>query len=105
MDFCVCLQGALLIWEQFEEADHHSFHSSGGVCVWLLMALRVSLAVFLASVLYQMVSAERSALKRDFYLSFAKANTLLLLSDSGNCATLKMFLFLKESLLLKPAFI
>ncbi|KAG1930187.1 integral membrane protein GPR180 [Pimephales promelas] len=68
----VIAQGALLIWEQFEEADHHSFHSSGGVCVWLLMALRVSLAVFLASVLYQMVSAERSALKRDFYLSFAK---------------------------------
>ncbi|XP_067314795.1 integral membrane protein GPR180 [Pseudorasbora parva] len=68
----VIAQGALLIWEQFEEAEHHSFHSSSSVCVCLLMALRVALALFLASVLYQIISAERSALKRDFYLSFAK---------------------------------
>lgn len=68
----VIAQGALLIWEQFEEADPHSFQSSSSVCVCLLMALRVCVAVFLASVLYQIVSAERSALKRDFHLSFAK---------------------------------
>ncbi|ROK31086.1 Integral membrane protein GPR180 [Anabarilius grahami] len=68
----VIAQGALLIWEQFEEAEHHSFHSSSSVPGWLLMALRVALALFLASVLYQIISAERSALKRDFYLSFGK---------------------------------
>ncbi|XP_051752912.1 integral membrane protein GPR180 [Ctenopharyngodon idella] len=68
----VIAQGALLIWEQFEEAEHHSFHSSSSVSGWLLMALRVALALFLASVLYQIISAERSALKRDFYLSFGK---------------------------------
>lgn len=68
----VIAQGALLIWEQFEEAEHHSFHSSSSVSGCLLMALRVALALFLASVLYQIISAERSALKRDFYLSFGK---------------------------------
>lgn len=36
------------------------------------MVLRVSLTLVLASVLYQIISAERSTLKRDFYLSFAK---------------------------------
>uniref|UniRef100_A0AAQ5ZJT9 GPR180/TMEM145 transmembrane domain-containing protein n=1 Tax=Amphiprion ocellaris TaxID=80972 RepID=A0AAQ5ZJT9_AMPOC len=42
--------------------------------VLLLMALRVGLALLLASVLYQIISTERSTLKRDFYLSFAKVN-------------------------------
>ncbi|KAK2889693.1 hypothetical protein QQF64_028071 [Cirrhinus molitorella] len=68
----VIAQGALLIWEQLDDTEHHSFHAQRGLAGWLLMALRVSLALFLASVLYQIISAERSALKRDFYLSFAK---------------------------------
>lgn len=38
------------------------------------MALRVLLALLLASVLYQIVSTERSTLKRDFYLCFAKVS-------------------------------
>ncbi|XP_051562069.1 integral membrane protein GPR180 [Myxocyprinus asiaticus] len=68
----VIAQGALLIWEQFEDTEHHSFHAHGSVAGWLLMALRVALALFLASVLYQIIAAERSTLKRDFYLTFAK---------------------------------
>ncbi|XP_042610060.1 integral membrane protein GPR180 [Cyprinus carpio] len=68
----VITQGALLIWEQLEDVEHHSFHAQRSVPGWLLMALRVALALFLASVLYQIISAERSALKRDFYLSFGK---------------------------------
>ncbi|XP_028811339.1 integral membrane protein GPR180 [Denticeps clupeoides] len=68
----VFTQGALLIWEQFEDTEHHSYHAQGSMAGVLLMALRVVLALLLASVLYQIVSAERSALKRDFYLSFAK---------------------------------
>uniref|UniRef100_A0A3B1IS93 G protein-coupled receptor 180 n=1 Tax=Astyanax mexicanus TaxID=7994 RepID=A0A3B1IS93_ASTMX len=68
----VITQGALLIWEQFEDTEHHSYHAHRSLAGLLLMALRVALALVLASVLYQIISVERSTLKRDFYLSFAK---------------------------------
>ncbi|KAI4886649.1 hypothetical protein NFI96_012769 [Prochilodus magdalenae] len=68
----VVTQGALLIWEQFEDTEHHSYHAHRSLAGLLLMALRVAIALLLASVLYQIISAERSTLKRDFYLSFAK---------------------------------
>ncbi|KTG03548.1 hypothetical protein cypCar_00031279 [Cyprinus carpio] len=45
----VIAQGALLIWEQLEDVEHHSFHAQRSVPGWLLMALRVALALFLAS--------------------------------------------------------
>uniref|UniRef100_A0A672PX69 G protein-coupled receptor 180 n=1 Tax=Sinocyclocheilus grahami TaxID=75366 RepID=A0A672PX69_SINGR len=84
----VIAQGALLIWEQLEESEHHSFHAPRSVPGCLLMALRVALALLLASVLYQIISAERSALKRDFYLSFAE---LCLTSvSSGLCLALQV---------------
>lgn len=41
------------------------------------MALRVLLALLLASVFYQIISTERSTLKRDFYLCFAKVSCTL----------------------------
>ncbi|KAK5847574.1 hypothetical protein PBY51_016691 [Eleginops maclovinus] len=70
----VVIQGGLLLWEQFSETEgpHHSFHVQQSVAALLLMALRVGLALLLASVLYQIISNERSTLKRDFYLCFAK---------------------------------
>lgn len=70
----VLAQGALLLWEQYSEAEsaHHSYHAQQSVAGFLLIALRVGLALLLASVLYQIVSTERSTLKRDFYLTFAK---------------------------------
>ncbi|XP_076872040.1 integral membrane protein GPR180 [Brachyhypopomus gauderio] len=68
----VFTQGALLIWEQFEDTEHHSYHAHHTVASLLLMALRLVLSLLLASVLYQIISTERSTLKRDFYLSFAK---------------------------------
>ncbi|KAL4608904.1 integral membrane protein GPR180-like isoform X1 [Arapaima gigas] len=68
----MCLQGALLVWEQFEDTDHHSYHAHGSLAGFLLVALRVMLALLLASVLYGVLRAERSPLRRDFYLSFAK---------------------------------
>ncbi|XP_072539976.1 integral membrane protein GPR180 [Salminus brasiliensis] len=68
----VVTQGALLIWEQFEDTEHHSYHAHRSLAGLLLMALRVALALLLASILYQIISVERSTLKRDFYLSFAK---------------------------------
>ncbi|XP_034029717.1 integral membrane protein GPR180 isoform X2 [Thalassophryne amazonica] len=70
----VVTQGVLLLWEQYSEleGEHHSYHAHQSVAGLLLMALRVGLAFLLASVLYQIISTERSTLKRDFYLSFAK---------------------------------
>ncbi|XP_068446371.1 integral membrane protein GPR180 [Clinocottus analis] len=68
------IQGALLLWEQYSESEsqHHSGHAQLSLPGLLLMALKVGLALLLASVLYQIVSTERSTLKRDFYLCFAK---------------------------------
>lgn len=68
----------LLLWEQYSESEseHHSYHAQQSVAGLLLMALRVGLALLLASILYQIISTERSTLKRDFYLSFAKVKTI-----------------------------
>ncbi|XP_044200711.1 integral membrane protein GPR180 isoform X1 [Thunnus albacares] len=70
----VVTQGVLLLWEQYSESesDHHSYHAQQSLAGLLLIALRVGLALLLASVLYQIISTERSTLKRDFYLCFAK---------------------------------
>ncbi|KAM9328748.1 integral membrane protein GPR180 [Pholidichthys leucotaenia] len=70
----VIIQGVLLLWEQYSEfeTEHHSYHAQQSLAGLLLMALRVALAFLLASVLYQIISTERSTLKRDFYLCFAK---------------------------------
>ncbi|PWA32269.1 hypothetical protein CCH79_00013139 [Gambusia affinis] len=67
-------QGVLLLWEQYSESEseHHSYHAQRSLAGLLLLALRVALSLLLASVLYQIVSTERSTLKRDFYLCFAK---------------------------------
>ncbi|XP_072250344.1 integral membrane protein GPR180 [Leuresthes tenuis] len=70
----VIVQGVLLLWEQYSESEseHHSYHAQRSLAGLLLIALRVGLALLLASILYQIISTERSTLKRDFYLSFAK---------------------------------
>ncbi|XP_027131853.1 integral membrane protein GPR180 [Larimichthys crocea] len=70
----VVTQGVLLLWEQYSESEseHHSYHTQQSLAGLLLMALRVILTLLLASVLYQIISTERSTLKRDFYLCFAK---------------------------------
>ncbi|XP_068165567.1 integral membrane protein GPR180 isoform X2 [Antennarius striatus] len=70
----VLTQVGLLLWEQWSEAglEHHSGPALLGVAGRLLLGLRVALALLLASLLYQIISSERSALKRDFYLCFAK---------------------------------
>ena len=67
-------QGVLLVWEQYSESEseHRSYHAQQSLAALLLIALRVGLALLLASVLYQIISTERSTLKRDFYLTFAK---------------------------------
>lgn len=74
-----CFQGVLLLWEQYSEleSEHHSYHAQQSLAGLLLIALRVTLALLLASVLYQIISTERSTLKRDFYLCFAKVRRTL----------------------------
>ncbi|XP_007888984.1 integral membrane protein GPR180 isoform X2 [Callorhinchus milii] len=72
----VIAQGILLLWEQIEDTDHHSYHAHRSVAALLLIGLRVSLALLLASGLYQIITMERSALKRDFYVSFTKGCVL-----------------------------
>ncbi|XP_034533421.1 integral membrane protein GPR180 isoform X2 [Notolabrus celidotus] len=68
--------GVLLLWEQFSDSDHHSFHGQQSAAGLLLLALRVILSLLLASVLYTITSNERSTLKRDFYLCFTKGCVL-----------------------------
>ncbi|KAG7263902.1 hypothetical protein CRUP_021221 [Coryphaenoides rupestris] len=68
----VLVLGGLLIWEQYSDLHRHSVHPQRSLAGPLLMLLRVAVAIILASVLYQIISTERSALKRDFYLSFSK---------------------------------
>ena len=66
------LQSILLLWEQFEETsshNHHSHHSLAGI---LLIVLRICLALSLGCGLYQIITVERSTLKREFYITFAK---------------------------------
>lgn len=76
VDVLCLIQGVLLLWEQYSEvdSDHHSYHAQRSLAGVLLLVLRVGLALVLASVLYQIISTERSTLKRDFYLSFAKVS-------------------------------
>ncbi|XP_054048015.1 integral membrane protein GPR180 isoform X1 [Rissa tridactyla] len=69
----VVTQSFLLIWEQFEDTNHHSYHSHHGLASGLLIGLRVCLALSLAAGLYQIITVERSTLKREFYITFAKA--------------------------------
>ncbi|XP_068022991.1 integral membrane protein GPR180 isoform X2 [Melanerpes formicivorus] len=69
----VVTQSFLLIWEQFEDTNHHSYHSHHGLASGLLIGLRVCLALSLAAGLYQIITAERSTLKREFYITFTKA--------------------------------
>ncbi|KAG7234436.1 hypothetical protein INR49_004770 [Caranx melampygus] len=70
----VVTQAVLLLWEQYSESEseHHSYHVQRSLAGVLLIVLRVGLTLLLASVLYQIISTERSTLKRDFYLCFAK---------------------------------
>lgn len=82
-------QGVLLLWEQYSESesDHHSYHVQQSLAGLLLIALRVGLALLLASILYQIISTERSTLKRDFYLCFAKVSYTLHITHTASRQT------------------
>ncbi|KAM5289302.1 integral membrane protein GPR180 [Ctenodactylus gundi] len=70
--FMVITQSVLLLWEQFEDTSHHSSHSHHNLAGLLLIILRICLALSLGCGLYQIIATERSTLKREFYVTFAK---------------------------------
>lgn len=70
--FIVITQSVLLLWEQFEDTSHHSSHSHLSLAGVLLIILRICLALSLGCGLYQIITMERSTLKREFYITFAK---------------------------------
>ncbi|KAL5004425.1 hypothetical protein ScPMuIL_017881 [Solemya velum] len=74
------LQGLLFIWEQYEERDRQIYHAQRSYSRIILVSLRIVLASVFGWNLYSVVSAQRSAMKRDFYTSFTKSCLLWFLS-------------------------
>ncbi|XP_007942204.1 integral membrane protein GPR180 [Orycteropus afer afer] len=73
----------LLLWEQFEDTSHHSYHAHHNLAGILLIILRICLALSLGCGLYQIITVERSTLKREFYITFAKGCILWFLCHPG----------------------
>ncbi|XP_060492831.1 integral membrane protein GPR180 [Panthera onca] len=81
--FIVFTQSILLLWEQFEDTSPHSYHSHHNLAGILLIILRICLALSLGCGLYQIITVERSTLKREFYITFAKGCILWFLCHPG----------------------
>ncbi|XP_059936150.1 integral membrane protein GPR180 isoform X4 [Mesoplodon densirostris] len=81
--FIVITQSILLLWEQFEDTSPHSHHSHHNLAGILLIVLRICLALSLGCGLYQIITVERSTLKREFYITFAKGCILWFLCHPG----------------------
>ncbi|XP_036612625.1 integral membrane protein GPR180 [Trichosurus vulpecula] len=79
----VIIQSILLLWEQFEDTNHHSYHEQHNLAGILLIILRVCLALSIGCGLYQIITVERSTLKREFYITFAKGCILWFLCHPG----------------------
>ena len=61
----------LVLWEQSYDESHYTYHIHENLPGWLLVLLRVALALKIAYNLQETASSERSVLKKDFYHSFA----------------------------------
>ncbi|KAJ8787257.1 hypothetical protein J1605_005843 [Eschrichtius robustus] len=81
--FIVITQSILLLWEQLEDTSPHSHHSHHNLAGILLIVLRICLALSLGCGLYQIITVERSTLKREFYITFAKGCILWFLCHPG----------------------
>uniref|UniRef100_A0A2K5PPM2 Uncharacterized protein n=1 Tax=Cebus imitator TaxID=2715852 RepID=A0A2K5PPM2_CEBIM len=75
--FTVMTQSILLLWEQFEDTSHHSYHSHHNLAGILLIILRICLALSLGGGLYQIITVERSILKREFYITVLLCHPVL----------------------------
>uniref|UniRef100_A0A8D0DRY4 G protein-coupled receptor 180 n=1 Tax=Salvator merianae TaxID=96440 RepID=A0A8D0DRY4_SALMN len=87
----VLTQGILLIWEQIEDTNHHSYHSQQSLAGGLLIGLRIGLALSLGCGLYRIIRTERSTLKREFYITFTKGCLLWFLCHPGLVSISLMF--------------
>ncbi|XP_063160724.1 integral membrane protein GPR180 isoform X1 [Candoia aspera] len=87
----VVTQSVLLIWEQLEDTNHHSYHSHQSLAGGLLLGLRICLAVLLGCGLYQIIRIERSTLKREFYITFTKGCILWFLCHPSLVTVSLMF--------------
>uniref|UniRef100_A0A8D0H3T7 G protein-coupled receptor 180 n=1 Tax=Sphenodon punctatus TaxID=8508 RepID=A0A8D0H3T7_SPHPU len=87
----VVAQSILLIWEQFEDTNHHSYHSHHSLASGLIIGLQVCLALSLGCGLYQIITVERSTLKREFYITFTKGCLLWFLCHPGFATISLMF--------------
>lgn len=64
-------QVVLVLWEQSYAESHYTYHVHENLPGWLLVLLRICLAVLINYNLRQTTSKEHSALKKDFYHGFA----------------------------------
>ncbi|CAH1781321.1 unnamed protein product [Owenia fusiformis] len=67
------LQGLLFLWEQNEDQEFRIYHAHRSTAGFLLLLVRITLAVLFSCNLYTTVTKERSTLKREFYASFSKS--------------------------------
>jgi hypothetical protein len=61
----------LVLWEQSYDESHYTYHVHENLPGWLLVSLRMGLALLISYNLRCTTSEERSALKKDFYHGFA----------------------------------
>ncbi|XP_053563818.1 integral membrane protein GPR180 isoform X2 [Bombina bombina] len=94
----VTAQVILLLWEQFEDTNHHSFHAHRSLAGTLLIALKICLAISLACGLYHIINVERSTMKRQFYITFAKVITIGVILCQSVSMIILYRLFLSHSL-------
>ncbi|KAK2152578.1 hypothetical protein LSH36_325g04073 [Paralvinella palmiformis] len=70
--FIGILQGMSFLWEQYEQQEQRMYHLHRSYAGISLAIARLLLAAIFMSHLRNVISSERSALKRDFYNSFTK---------------------------------
>lgn len=67
------VQGALFLWEQYQDQTHRLYHAHRTYAGFALLILRIVLAGLFGWNLWVTVSVERSIMKREFYISFTKS--------------------------------
>nr|XP_006824707.1 PREDICTED: integral membrane protein GPR180-like [Saccoglossus kowalevskii] len=73
-------QGILLLWELFQVSEHKVYNAYENTAGVLHIIIGLLLAAIFAGNIYNTVSIERSALRREFYKNFAKICLIWFLS-------------------------
>ena len=69
-------QVILVLWEQSYDESHYTYHVHENLPGFLLVCLRIALAILFGYNLHSTVSKERSTLRKDFYQVFAVVRQL-----------------------------